>query len=167
MFKTLSGIDDCCDVSFFFVKCMGVLLMVRNEAHEQARAWTGRKEITAVFHFEKAKNKNVTVARRTQQCHSHGPGSSSFFNMILPHDRISLNETFTRNKWKENQTLGRTATFNFKIGRELTVVAETFAPMHRATSINATIARSSRFKKERIASKQTTLTSFTAGSLSS
>jgi len=48
--------------------------------------------------------------------------------------------------------------FNFKIGRELTVFAETsktFAPMQRAPSVSTMIAR---FEEERIVSKQMTLT---------
>lgn len=90
---------------------MGVMSMVRNEAHERARMRAGRKEIRAVFHFEKARKKK-------QDCNSRKNNAAApfswhrkffFFLSILSHDCSSLNEAFTRyitggkSNWEEKQ----------------------------------------------------------------
>ncbi len=72
--------------------------MMRNEARERARTRAGRKEITAVFHFEKArkKKKDCNSRKNTAAAPFSWHRKFFYFHSILSHDCVSLNEAFNR-----------------------------------------------------------------------
>ena len=134
--------------------------MVRNEAQERARMRAGRKEITAVSHFEKARKKK-------QDCNSRKNNAAapfkwhrkfSFFLSILSHDCVSLKEAFNRFIMGGKSNVGKKGNVQFKNRARTHGLCRNLKNIRadaKGTSFSTMIAR---FEEERIVSKNMTLT---------